>query len=528
MFFSPEYGVCIYKADPRLRDLDGARRINGEYMAVPATLGNLQRVRRINLPVVPPMELAGYEWPLRSPWVALPHQKTTANFLVLNPRAFCFNDMGLMKTLSALWAADFLMEQASEPFRCLVVAPLSILKSVWGQHIFEHLGRKRKYAILHGTHERRRKELERSVDFYIINPAGLTCGVPADPRKALYGLAADLEARDDIKLVVVDEASCYRHAAGARKSQFGAARALIGSRPYLWALTGTPTPNGPMDAYGLAKLAGTHNGETRQSFQNRVMINVAKWKWIPRASANEAVARLLSPAIRFNSDFLNLPPCTAEQRDVPLSPEQTHAWNTLKKEAVLALKCGALVHAVNEAALRIKCIQVAAGCIYDSSHGSHDLHPTARLSEVESIISDTNRKIVIFAPLTNVLEMLYRHLNKWERVILNGSVPQRDRGEILRSFGDKSSGPRICLADPACTSHGINEFVSAGVCIWYAPTDKNELYRQGVKRLDRPGQTGPVKIIQLVSTKLEKEIYQRLDRNEGLQGLVLKWAEEEK
>jgi SNF2 family DNA or RNA helicase len=523
VYYSEAHNCLIYKVDPRLRDLDGARRINGEYIAIPATLSNMQQVRRIPLPVVPPMELEGYDWPIRAPWRVLDHQRTTANFLVLNKRAFCFNDMGTMKTLSALWAADFLMEQENAEFRSLVVAPLSILKSVWGQHIFEHLGRRRKYAILHGSHEHRRRELAREVDFYIINPDGLCCGVPSDPRKALYGLAKDLLERDDIKLAIIDEAGAFR---GATTRRSRAARVLLGNRSYLWQLTGTPTPNGPLDAYGLGKLAGATGGESFKSFKDRTMIHVSQWKWVPRASATEVVSQLLSPAIRFSSDFLNLPPCTAEQRDVPLSPEQTHAWSTLKKEAVLALRSGALVHAVNEAALRIKLIQVAAGVIYDGSHSSHELNASGRLAEVESIISETDRKVVIFAPLTNVLELLYRHLSKHERVILNGATPHRDRADILRAFGSRDSGPRICLADPSATAHGVNDFVSAGVCVWYAPTDKNELYRQGVKRLDRPGQTGPVKIVQLVSTKLEKEIYQRLDRNESMQGLVLKWAEE--
>src|SRR5271167_4621945 len=526
MLFSAEYNCLIYKAHPLLMRAEGARRINGNYITVLASLSNLQNLRRLAFIVPPPLELGGYDWPIKHPWVSLPHQQTTANFLVLNPKSFCFNDMGTMKTLSTLWAADFLMREAekrNERFRALVVAPLSILKSVWGMHIFEHFTGKRGYRILYGSHQARQRALAQDADFYIINFDGLTCGVPSDPRKAFYGLAADLQARDDIKLAIVDEASAYRSGTTQRHR---AARSLIGARPYLWLLTGTPTPNGPLDGYGLAKLAGTTNGESFKSYQSRVMIHISQWKWVPRASSAEAVNRLLSPAIRFNSEFLDLPPCTVEQREVALSTEQKHAWDTLKKEAVLALKSGDLVHAVNEAALRIKLIQVAAGCIYDSEHNSHYLSPHSRLAEVESIIAETDRKIIVFAPLTNVLEMLYDKLNKHERVILNGSVPMRERGEILRRFGNPNDSLRICLADPACTSHGINEFTSASCAIWYAPTDKNELYRQGVKRLDRPGQSGPVKIIQLVSTKLEKEIYLRLDRNESMQGLILKFAED--
>lgn len=526
MIFSAEHNALVYPAHPLLTRIEGHRRINGALIAVPANLSNLQNLRRFQFPVVPPMELAGYDWPVRSPWTALPHQKTTANFLVLHPRSFCFNDMGTMKTLSTLWAADFLMREAerrSERIRALVVAPLSILKAVWGQHIFDHFPR-RSYAILHGSHDKRRAELARDVDFYIINHDGLSVGVPSDPRKAFHGLAADLQARDDIKLAIIDEASTYRSGTTQRHR---AARTLVGTRPYLWLLTGTPTPNGPVDAFGLARLAGTTAGESFKSFKDRVMVHVSQWRWVPRANAGETVARLLSPAIRYSSDFLKLPPCTAEQREVAMSVEQKHAWETLKKECVLAVKSGELVHAVNEAALRIKLIQVAAGCVYDGAHNSHDLNPSGRISEVQAIVAETDRKVVIFAPLTNVLNLLFKSLSHHERVILNGQTSVRDRADILRRFGNKSDPLRILLADPACTSHGINDMVSASVAIWYAPTDKNELYRQGVKRLDRPGQTGPVKIIQLVSTKLEKEIYQRLDRNQSMQGLVLKFAEEQ-
>ena len=35
------------------------------------------------------------------------HQRTTAAFMTMNPRSFCFNEQGTGKTASAIWAADF-------------------------------------------------------------------------------------------------------------------------------------------------------------------------------------------------------------------------------------------------------------------------------------------------------------------------------------------------------------------------------------------------------------------------------------
>jgi type I site-specific restriction endonuclease len=39
------------------------------------------------------------------------HQKDTASFLTLNRKAFVFSEPGTGKTLSALWAADYLMQR---------------------------------------------------------------------------------------------------------------------------------------------------------------------------------------------------------------------------------------------------------------------------------------------------------------------------------------------------------------------------------------------------------------------------------
>ncbi len=512
----------------------GSMALNGSLVAIPATLMNCRALCSMNLPVPSPMQ-SGYDWPIKPGWTPLPHQKMTASHMVLHPRSFVFNEMGTMKTLSALWAADFVMRESEargEQCRCIIVAPLSILRVVWNAAIFQHFVGRRRTCVLHGSAEKRRALLARDADFYIINPDGLAIGLPSQRGASLTGLAADLAARDDIKVVIVDEAGGYR-IVGTRRHK--AARTLLGSRPYLWLLTGTPTPNGPFDAYGLARLVGIPI-ETQRVFKQRVMVQLDQngWKWAPRAGASAIIHKLLQPAIRFSGDLLNLPPCTPEQREVPFSKEQAAAYKALKQFAIAEMKSGHLVHAVNQAVLRMKLIQVAAGAVYgpvqpDGSKPSFDLMPNPRIEEVKAIIDETERKIIIFAPLTNVLHMIKRRLHLFEGdeeiAIINGEVPPNKRGDILRRFGDKESSLRVLLLDPATVSHGVNDLVTASVAIWYCPTDKSEHYQQGNHRIHRPGQTGPTKIVQLVSSSIEREIYSRLERQEDMQGLILKLAE---
>ena len=539
MFYDARNNTLVYdtgQPNEVIRCSTGAELLTDTLVAVPATLMNMQGLARIGLTTPEPM--THYDWPIKPGWTPLSHQKVTANHMVLHPKSFVFNEMGTMKTLSALWAADFIMREENNrghACRCLVVAPLSILSVVWGTAIFNHFIGRRTVVVLHGSAAKRQKLLERDVDFYIINPDGIAIGLPAQRGAPLTGLAADLAKRTDIQIAVVDEAGCYRIASTRRHK---AARTLLAQRPYLWMLTGTPTPNGPFDAYGLARLVGLTGKDTAKSFKWRVMEpdprDGSPWpKWIPRASSSETVHKLLQPAIRFSGDLLNLPPCTPEQREVQFSKEQAEAYKALKKFAVHVVETGEMVKAVNQAVLRMKLIQVAAGVVYgavrpDGTKPSISLNPHARIEEVRSIIEDTERKVIVFASLTNALIMLYEALKEFEREIINGEVPFNRRSDILRRFGDREDKLRVLLLDPATVSHGVNELVSASVAIWYCPTDKSEHYQQGNKRIHRPGQTGPTKIIQLVSTAIEKAIYSRLEKSEDMQGVILKLVEDGK
>lgn len=519
----------MYPTDSPLRIaalVDDARPINGAYVAVPASLGNLQKLTKGAFPVVSPMEKDGYDWPIKRPWAPLTHQKITSSFLALNPRCFCFNDMGTMKTLSALWAADYLMEierRAGKSCRTIICCPLSIMRPVWADAIFQHMIGRRSCVVLHGDPEKRRRLLEKPHDFYIINHDGLGVGAPQDRKKLFQGFARDLEAREDIRIAIVDEASVYRDATTKRHR---VARALLAGREYLWLMTGTPTPNGPTDAYGLAKLINNANGESFSAYKHRVMTPLGPFKWVPKAGSSAAARQLLQPAVRYAiEDCVNLPPCTVQRRDAEMSVAQHVAYRELKRDAVLMIKAsGGVVTVPNQAALRTKLIQIACGAVYDSEHKSHEIEAEPRIRVLEEAIEQARAKVVVFVPLTNVLNMLYKRLSKrWSCAIIKGGVLEKERTSILRDF-QRTEHPHILIVDPGAVAHG-NDFTAADTEIWYAPTDKNEHWQQGIKRIDRPGQVRNTTIVQIAATPVEREIYSRLENNQSMQGVILKLVE---
>ena len=520
--YSPAHRALVYttptpmlfaEACPASRQLPDGR------VVVPFTLPNLQRLSARGLPVIEPMDADGYAWPGRfKPFGA---QRTTANFLVLHKRATVLSDMGTGKTNAALWAADYLMDQ-QPGLKALVVAPLSTLRRVWSDAVFQGFLGKRKAVVLHGSAEQRLKLLDQDADFFVINHDGLGVGAATSRgRMELRGFADALSQRSDIRLVIVDEVSAYRDASTRRHR---IARILIGQREYLWGMTGTPTPNGPLDAYGIAKLMNNCHGESMTSFRMRTMLQVSTFKWVPKAGSHEVVKAALSPTIRFAiEECVDLPECTVQQREVELSAEQAKAYKMMKQDLRLMVTRGE-VNAANEAVLRMKLIQISCGALYDAERKVHFLDCAPRLKELEEVIEEAHRKVIIFAPLTSVVDLLNTKLTKWSRAVINGAVPDKQRSEIFRSFQDDVE-PQLLIADPGTMSHGLT-LTKATTIVWYAPTDRTETYLQANKRIHRPGQDSKTTIVQIAATPIEREIFRRLEANESLQGVVLKLAED--
>jgi SNF2 family DNA or RNA helicase len=514
MWVDSERGVIVdqdkTRAERAVQHIPGAQLLDYRqgYFSYPANLHSIQIARMLGLTVPPP--LTNYDWPGRyTPFAA---QITMANFMVAHPRSLNLSDMGTGKTLAALWGADYVMSKYPAT-RALVVAPLSTLYRVWADAIFQHFVGRRKCVVLHGVAEKRKKLLTEGCDFYITNFDGV--GV----------LRHELAARTDIQIVIIDEASAYRDGTTKRHR---VARTILAGRSYLWLMTGTPTPNGPTDAYGLAKLVNNAGGESFLSYRSRCMEKVGMWKWVPRPGSHEMAHRLMQPSVRFAiEDCLDLPEQLIELRDVELSEEQERAYTKLKRQLVLQLKEGAQITAVNEAVLRLKLIQIACGAIYDSEHAINLVDAAPRLAIVHEILQEwSSGKVIIFAPLTSVVALLHAELHKhYSCAVITGAVSAKDRAVIFRDFQERKD-PHVLIADPGTMSHGLT-LTKATCIIWYAPTDRTELYLQANKRIDRPGQSKTNVVVQLAATAIEREIYRRLERNETMQGLVLELAKGE-
>ena len=518
----PQSDALIYPTlDPRLHQaIPDAAVVQDRFTAVRRTLHNSQILRLFDLPVLPVVTDETYDWPAApgvKPWES---QRIAANFMALNPRCFNLSDMGVGKTLAALWAADYLMQQHPPgTFRALIVSPLSTLERVWANAIFKNFLSRRTFEILYGTAENRCRALARSADFYICNPDGVGVGAHTRNRFELDGFSAALAARDDIRLAIVDEASVYKD---AQTKRHRLARMIFGQRDYLWLMTGTPTPNAPTDAYGLAKIVNNAFGKSFTTFRAESMYKQTMFKWVPQKDGYDKARRLLTPSIRFEiTDVWDAPPLTYQQRQVELTAQQKQLMVALKKDLQVDLGKGEPISAANEAAARQKFLQISLGAIYDEKHDWHAVDASPRLAELKELIEQAHGKMLIFAPLTSVVKLLYKELKNYTRAIVNGEVGQKERAKIFRAFQEEED-PRLLIADPGTMAHGLDLYAARTV-VWFGCTDRTETYLQANKRAHRPGQRHPVAVVQIVSNALEREIYRRIDTNTSLQGALLQW-----
>ena len=442
------------------------------------------------------MNLSEYDWPRPLGFTPFEHQKTTSEFLVNNPKAFCFNEQGTGKTASVIWATDYLMKLGLLN-RVLVICPLSIMKASWQADLFK-FAMHRTVAVAHGEAKKRKKIVSGEAEFVVINFDGV-------------GIVKKEIMDGGFDLIVVDEASAYKN---AQTNRWKDLRDLTKVIKGVWMLTGTPAAQSPVDAYGLAKLINPAGvSPFFGQFRDSVMMQVSAFRWIPKPQAKNIVHTVLQPAIRFEKkDCLDLPPVTFTDRDAPLTSQQQAYYRILAKQMLIEA-AGEEVSAVNAASKINKLLQISCGSVYTDTGEVIDFDVSNRLNVVQEVIEETNNKVLIFVPFTHSIDLLQRHLKKNDIScdVINGAVSANKRAEIVNIFQTQES-PKVLIIQPQAASHGLT-LTAADTIIWYAPCTSVETYLQANARIDRPGQVNNMTIVHIKGSQVEDKLYKLLRGN---------------
>jgi superfamily II DNA or RNA helicase len=429
-----------------------------------------------------------------------------STFLVLrrNGCVFCTGNTG--KTLSVLWAYDYLRREQMAN-KMIVVSPLSTLERTWGDEIFKNFPHLT-FAVLHGTRGRRLKLLEEDVDIYLVNHDGAKI------------LQKEVFARADVDMIVVDEIAQAARNAGT--DRWRALKGMTVGKQWVWGLTGTPTPNDPTDAWAQCRLIVPENVPPYfGKFRDTVMKQVGTYKWVSRPDALNVVHEAMQPAIRYKRDeCIDLPDCVYETRTAEMTPDQNRMYKDMLTRLHAELD-GNQVTAVNEAVKAMKLVQIACGVVYDNDGKTVAVPAHGRLAATLGIIEEAPAKVIVFVPFTSALRAVEKFLvkNAITVEVIDGSVSKAERDRIIGAF-QNTAEPRVLVAQPAAMSHGLT-LTAANTIIWFAPINSNETYEQANARITRPGQKNTQLIVHIEGSPIERKIYERLQHKGKMQGLLL-------
>ena len=465
-------------------------------------------LRNLKIKGVPSPILGKYRWP--GVYTPFEHQRETAAFITQHRRGFVLSEAGTGKTSAAAWAADYLMN-IGEVKRVLIVCPVSIMETAWRADLFRTVMH-RTVAIATGSRTRREEIIAGNYEFIIINFDGVK-------------VVRDALEASNFDLIIVDEANAVKSHSTQR---WKALNSLLRPDTRLWLMTGTPASQSPLDAYGLAKLVSPQSvPRFFGAFRDQVMVKVTQFKWIPKATAQDTVHRILQPAIRFTkAECLDLPDLLYTTREVPLTQQQHHYYELIRKQ-MMAIAAGEEITAANAAGVINKLLQISSGSSYTVNKDVIEFDISDRYAELRDVIDGTTHKVVVFAMYRHVIDRLEQALIKdgYTVGVLHGGVNAGARGDIVKAFQTEDD-PKVIIAHPAAAGHGLT-LTRADHIVWWGPVTSAELYLQGNARAHRAGQKNPVTVVRLQGSPVERRMYNLLDGKVDLHNGIVELFKQE-
>lgn len=453
------------------------------------------------------MNFSDYSWPMQNPnHKPFNHQKETVEFLLRNKRAFVLSDIGTGKTLSVLWTTDLLFEMGYIK-KVLILSPLSTLQVVWAGEIFRNFPH-RLYAIAHGTRDEAAKAIASDVHYVITNHDSV--------KFRFEELAAE-----NFDIIVIDESTAFKTISADRHKML---KKLTKKAKSVWALTGAPTPNGPLEAYGQARIVNPNNPDLPQYFgqyRDLVVQQIAQHVCIPTINAQEMVRRILQPAIRHDrNECLSLPPVTHQYLDLPMTKEQNRLYESMRRELYAEYELGEIT-AVNAGVKLMKLLQISAGAVFDDARFICHCDAIPKYEMILETFEELGRtKLIVVAAFVNVVQRLTEKL-KADGIrtdCIYGDV--KNRAEIINSFQDDPNGLQILVLQPQSVSHGIT-LTASNTIVWQSYISSGETHLQLNGRITRAGQTRKQLIRYLICSRAEQATVDRLIGKSEMSSSVL-------
>lgn len=426
---------------------------------------------------------------------AYKHQAKMAEYGDNNELVLNTSDPGTGKTLGTLMAYQKRIARGSAG-RCLVIAPLSILRASWADDIerFTNLT----YAIATQPDKNRHSAFNnQQANIVLINHDGVKW------------LEKNLSYLDGFTDLVIDEFTAFKNRTSARSKSMLKVSLNFEHRTLL---SGTPIPNTVLDMWHPMMILdrGTRLGNKYFQFRSQVCTPESigyqdHVKWVDKPGAPAAVADALADVnVRFKfEDCVDIPPNSINMMLVDMPKKVLDAYAEMEQDSTLRDKNGGLLlSAIHAGARTKKMLQILSGTVYDASGKAVPVH-NDRYELVMQLISEREHSLVAFN-WKHEREALSKLAEKYKfsYAFIDGSVSTANRAQAVKDF--QEGNIKVLFCHPQAAAHGLT-LTKAATTIWCTPTYSSEQFQQFNRRIYRIGQTVKTETI-CIAARATKEV----------------------
>jgi hypothetical protein len=401
------------------------------------------------------------------------YQKDSVAHLHAHPRAGLFLVPGLGKTAIVLSA----LTEVHLP--ALVIAPKRVTEEVWPEEIAKWRP-DLTYSLVRGNPEQRKQRLTEDTDLHLIT-------------RDTFG--GDLVSRKTSRYntIIIDELSGFKNRASQRWKH---ANRLTKNMPYVWGLTGTPTPNSLLDLWPQVYLLdrGARLERTLTAYRTKYFApggrlpNGIITNWTLRPHAEGIIQNVIKDlCLSIDQSHATYPVKNDVYHRFDLPTKARKAYDDMNRHFVAEV--GETLASVEHAAAKTnKLSQIASGFMYhsglvgaeESDEGDITHHHMIRMEMLQEILADAQGAPALVFYRFNEDRRRLLHLDGAVDIKTPHAMDRWNRGNIP-----------ILIAHPASAGHGLNLQRGGSLLIWYAMDWSSELYTQGIGRLVRQGQPSP-------------------------------------
>ncbi len=419
-------------------------------------------------------------------------------------------EMGVGKTLVALMVLAALAAK-----RILICCPLRVVP-VWEQQIERHLDLPLIVVTLDDSISGvARKQQLAEEKLKLAETTGRPFAVIINYDSVWRAPFADWAEKQTWDLIIADES--HRLKAPGGKASLAFKRLRPHARARL-ALTGTPLPHSPLDAYAQFRfLNQTIFGPSFAAFRQKyaVMGGFQKKQVTGFQHLDELEALMKTITFRVSKDVLDLPHETHVTYECDLSPEALRVYRDLEEDFVADVRDGR-VTAANAMVKLLRLQQVAGGWV-KTDDGLYHRVDSAKQNLLADTLEDigTNEPVVVFCRFHADLDAVHEAAKAagFQSLELSGR-----RDELKRW---QSGEAQVLAVQISAGGVGV-DLTRARYSIYYSLSFSLGEYDQALSRVHRPGQTRPVEHIHLVARNtVDTKIMRALEKRAEVVAAIL-------